>query len=94
MNGNKNLKCYFAFSNDIENNQVYIDMLMACLNSARKNTTLDLHCLYDGEKSDKLYLMLSDYNVHIHLCRIPFEESIYALYSESYMKEKFGSIIS
>mgnify|MGYP003289729704 CR=1 FL=1 len=94
MSGNKKLKCYFAFSNDIENNQVYVDMLSACLSSAKKNTTLDLHCLYDGEKSDKLYNILSDYNVHTHICRIPFENFIYDLYSESYMNEKFGSIIS
>jgi len=94
MHGNKNLKCYFAFSNDIENNQVYIDMLIACLNSARKNTTLDLHCLYDGNKDDKLYAILNQFHVKTKIAKIPFEEELSKIYTHEYMKEKFGTIIS
>ena len=35
MSNNK-LKCFFAFSNDIENNKTYIDLLIATLESAKK----------------------------------------------------------
>lgn len=51
------LKCYFAFSNDISQKVYYVEMLKACLESARRNTTLDLNCLYDGS-ADELFFQV------------------------------------
>lgn len=93
MIGNK-LKCFFAFSNDIENNKTYTDMLIATLASARANTTLDLHCLYDGKKSDKLYSILRKYNVNVHIKTIPFLQQILKIYTPEFMQKHFNTQIS
>lgn len=94
MRGNKPLKCYFAFGHDIENNQCYIDMLMATLSSARKNTTLDLYCLYDGTKDDKLYSLMKEYGVNIKIASIPFFDKIKKIYTNEYMFKVLGYTIS
>jgi hypothetical protein len=73
------MKCYFAFGDDIINNEIYIQMLKTCLASARQNTALDLYCLYDGQKDDKLYKILTDFNVNIIIASIPFKEDIYKI---------------
>lgn len=88
------LKCYFAFSNDIERNQCYIDMLRAGLSSARKNTTLDLYCLYDGDEDDYLYSLLMEYNVKVKIAKISFLSQLKKIYTPAYMMEKFGFVIS
>jgi lipopolysaccharide biosynthesis glycosyltransferase len=88
------MKCYFAFSDDILNNQTYVDMLTVCLKSARKNTTLDLHALYDGKKGDKLYNILDSYGVNIIVATVPFKGDIYKIYTEEYCIKKFGFAIS
>lgn len=88
------LKCYFAFSNDISNKHYYVEMLKACLESARKNTTLDLHCLYDGNKEDDLYDLLLQYNVKVKIASIPFYDKLSGIYTKEYMLDKFGFIIS
>ncbi len=93
MSGNK-LKCFFAFSNDIENNKIYTDMLIATLASARANTTLDLHCLYDGEKNDKLYAILRKYDVTVHIKTIPFLPQILKIYTPEFMQHHFKTQIS
>lgn len=93
MAGN-NLKCFFAFSNDIENNKTYTDMLVATLASARKNTTLDLHCLYDGNKTDKLYKILRKYDVVVHIKTIPFMDKIKKIYTPEFMQKHFNTQIS
>jgi len=53
-----------------------------------------LHCLYDGNQTDGLYKILTNYNVKVHVCRIPFENEIYNLYTEDYMKKNCGFVIS
>ena len=69
-------------------------MLKACLESARKNTTLDLYCLYDGKKDDYLYSLLIKYNVNVKLVTIPFYNELSHIYTNDYMLEKFGYIIT
>ena len=70
MNLNKSrLKCYFAFGCDIINKSHYVEMLKACLESAKRNTLLELHCLYDGRENDDLYNILMEYNVKQSLNR-------------------------
>ena len=93
-NENKKLKCYFAFSDDIINKQYYVEMLKACLESARRNTTLDLYCLYDGKEGDSLYNLLMEYNVNVKIATIPFYNELSKIYTKDYMLEKFGQIIT
>lgn len=87
------MKCYFALSDDVSNNDAYYWMFVAALNSARKNTTLDLHCLYDFRKKnteniedDRIYQLLKAYQVAIHLATIDFEAELLSVYTDEYLK--------
>lgn len=88
------MKCYFALSDDVSNNDEYYYMFICTLESATQNTTLELHCLYDFKKTysnnieeDRIYLLLKKYNVQIHLISIDFEDSLFKVYSDDYLKE-------
>ena len=87
------MKCYFALSDDVSNNDIYYWMFVATINSARKNTNLDLHCLFDFRKKyvdnieqDRIYKLLKEKNVTVHLCSIDFENELLSVYSEDYLK--------
>lgn len=82
---NNKLKCFFAFSNDIESNQIYTELLIATLESAKKNTSLDLYCLYDGIKDDKLYKILKKYGVEVYITSIPFFDDLKRIYNKKYL---------
>ncbi len=86
------MKCYFTFNNDVENNEVYLNMLEVALKSARQNTTLDLNALYEGNASDKLYRILRKYNVKVNLCSLSFYPELEKFYFAK-NKEKYGSNI-
>lgn len=88
------MKCYFALSDDVSNNDVYYWMFVATLNSAKRNTTLDLHCLYDFRKTnveniedDRIYQLLKKYEVKIHLSTIDFEDDLLQVYTDEYLKK-------
>lgn len=88
------MKCYFALSDDVSNNDEYYYMFICTLESATQNTTLELHCLYDFRKTysnnieeDRIYLLLKKYNVQIHLISIDFEESLFNVYTDDYLHE-------
>ena len=80
------MKCYFTFNNDIENNETYMNMLDVALQSARKNTTLDLYALYDGNVEDKLYSILKKYNVKVYICKLSFYNLLENFYDKDYNK--------
>ena len=87
------LKCFFAFSSDIENNQIYIDLLIATLESAVQNTTLDLHCIYIGSENDNIYKILKKYNVTIYITDLQFFSKLKNVYTEEYIhKNALGHI--
>lgn len=88
------MKCYFALSDDVTESDSYYAMFMCALESARKNTSLDLHCLYDFRKTvsdniedDRMYTLLKQYNVTIHLTSIDFEKELCNVYTDDYLKE-------
>lgn len=87
------MKCYFALSDDVADNDAYYWMFVATLNSARKNTSLDLHCLYDFRKKavekiedDRIYKLLKEYSVTVHLTTIDFEDDLLQVYTDDYLK--------
>ena len=59
------MKCYFCLTEPDSKNSVYNDMLYVTLKSARQNTNLDLHVLYDGSTSGRCYEILKEFNVNI-----------------------------
>lgn len=88
------MRCYFALSDDVSNNDVYYSMFICALESARKNTSFELHCLYDFRKAfvndiedDRIYKLLKKYNVIIHLISIDFESELLNVYTDDYLDE-------
>ncbi len=88
------MKCYFALSDDVSQNDNYYWMFVATINSAIKNTDLELHCLYDFRKTfvqnieeDRIYKLLKDKNVKIHLSTIDFERELLSVYTDDYLKK-------
>ena len=88
------MKCYFALSDDVSNRDEYFYMFRCTLESAVKNTSLELHCIYDFKgkncasvDDDRIYKLLKEYEVNIHLCSIDFEEKLLGVYTEDYLKK-------
>lgn len=88
------MKCYFALSDDVSANDGYYAMFLCALESARKNTTLDLHCLYDFRKTccntieeDRIYQLLKKYDVTVHLTSIDFEDALLGVYTDDYLAQ-------
>lgn len=88
------MKCYFALSDNVSNRDDYYYMFECSLESAKRNTTLDLHCLFDYRKTytqkiedDRIYQLLLKYNVTIHICSIDFESELLNVYTDDYLKE-------
>lgn len=88
------MKCYFALSDNVSNRDDYYYMFECSLESAKRNTTLDLHCLFDYRKTytqkiedDLIYQLLLKYNVTIHICSIDFESELLNVYTDDYLKE-------
>ena len=81
------MKCYFTFNNDIENNKTYKEMLEIALQTARKNTTLDLYSLYDGSKEDELYSILQKYGVKVTICKLSFYHLLEHFYDNKYNEQ-------
>lgn len=88
------MKCYFALSDDVSTKDEYYNMLKCTLKSARQNTSLELHCLYDFRgknssdiESDRLYDILKRYDVNIHIISIDFEKELFNTYTDDYLKK-------
>lgn len=86
------MKCYFACNSGVSNSQVYRDLLEVTLKTARKNTTLDLYCLYDGTPDDPACKIMRDYRVHVVFHRITFEKELLELYTPAYMQQRLGRV--
>ena len=52
------MKCYICLTDSIVTRKDYLDLLKVMLISARKNTSLHLVCLYDGNTNDLVYKLL------------------------------------
>lgn len=78
------MKVYFTLNNDIEGNTIYMDMLRACLISAKKNTSLQLNAIYDGKESDKIYKILIENDVNVICHALSFYKELEKFYDEKY----------
>jgi hypothetical protein len=86
------MKCYFACNSGVSDSKVYRDLLEVTLKTARKNTTLDLYCLYDGTPDDPACTIMRKYGVHVVFHRITFEKELLELYTPEYMQQRLGRV--
>lgn len=67
------MEWFFAF--DEKATGWFADMIKVAVLSARKNTTLEPHCIYDGAPTD-LTRWLESQGVVIHFDRVPFRDEL------------------
>ena len=88
------MKCYFCLTEPDERNSVYLDLLYVSLKSARQNTNLDLYVIYDGSENGRCYEILKEFDVHIIKQEFSHKQYLKNVYTEEFMKQLFGKIIS
>ncbi len=88
------MKCYFCLTEPETENSVYLDLLYVSLKSARQNTSLDLHVLYDGSQNGKCYSILKEFNVRIIPHKFSHKEYLKKTYSKEYIRQTCGHDIS
>lgn len=71
----------------------YFDMLKVTLISARRNTTLRLVCLYDGQVNDPIYNLLSEFDVEIIIHELPYKQELMEIYPCEWMLKELGKEI-
>ena len=74
------MKCYICLTDSIVTRKDYLDLLKVMLISARKNTSLHLVCLYDGNTNDPVYNLLKEFNVEIILHQLPYKLELMEIY--------------
>ena len=84
------MKCYFACNKGINESQEYLDMLEVTLNTAKVNTTLSLHFIYNGSETDKAYEIMQKYGVNVIFHQLTFEKELKELYTPEYIKSRLG----
>lgn len=87
------MKCYICLTDSISTRKDYLDLLQVTLISARKNTSLELVCLYDGEKDDATYKLLKKYHVHVIFHPIPYKQELMEIYPKEWMIKELGKEI-
>ncbi|MEB3375017.1 glycosyltransferase [Bacteroides sp. CR5/BHMF/2] len=61
--------------------------------SAKKNTSLHLVCLYDGNTNDLVYRLLKEFNVEIILHQLPYKQELMEIYPREWMLQNLGKEI-
>lgn len=82
------MQWFFAFSGNAST--WFNEMIRVAVISAKEHTTLEPHCLYDGERSD-LTDWLSAEGVNVHFTSVPFRDE---LFSEAVIERNKGSAYS
>jgi len=78
------MKCFFITGRDVENKEVYQDLIRNCLRSAREKTSLDLYALYDGQESDRTFALFRAFGVNVRAHRLSFKDKLADYYSNAY----------
>lgn len=86
------MKVYFTLTSGINKSQILLDMLSLCLKSAKKNTSLNLYALYDGEINDASYKIFTDNNVNVILCKCSFKDKLKKYYENSKFEGLLNSV--
>lgn len=84
------MKCYICLTDSIVTRKDYLDLLKVMLISARKNTSLHLVCLYDGNTNDLVYKLLKEFNVEIILHQLPYKQELMEIYPREWMLQNLG----
>lgn len=87
------MKCYICLTDSIVTRKDYLDLLKVMLISARKNTSLHLVCLYDGNTNDLVYNLLKEFNVEIILHQLPYKQELMEIYPREWMLQNLGKEI-
>lgn len=87
------MKCYICLTDSIATRKDYLDLLKVTLISARKNTSLQLTCLYDGKANDPVYNLLKEYNVEIIFHQLPYKQELMDIYPREWMLKDLGKEI-
>ena len=87
------MKCYICLTDSIVTRKDYLDLLKVMLISARKNTSLHLVCLYDGNTNDPVYNLLKEFNVEIILHQLPYKQELMEIYPREWMLQNLGKEI-
>lgn len=87
------MKCYICLTDSISTRKDYLDLLKVTLISARKNTSLQLICLYDGQVNDPTYRLLESYGVEILLHTLPYKQELMEIYPHEWMVNELGKVI-
>ena len=87
------MKCYICLTDSIVTRKDYLDLLKVMLISARKNTSLHLVCLYDGNTNDPVYNLLKEFNVEIILHQLPYKLELMEIYPREWMLQNLGKEI-
>lgn len=87
------MKCYICLTDSVVDRSDYFDMLKVTLISARRNTTLRLVCLYDGQVNDPIYNLLSEFDVEIIIHELPYKQELMEIYPCEWMLKELGKEI-
>lgn len=86
------MKCYFACNDGVGKRPEYRDMLEVSLKTARRNTTLDLYCIYSGSPKDEAVSLMEHYGVRVIFHTISFEDELMELYTPEFMLQRLGRV--
>lgn len=87
------MKCYICLTDSVVDRSDYFDMLKVALISARRNTSLRLVCLYDGQINDPIYNLLSEFDVEIIIHELPYKQELMEIYPREWMLKELGKEI-
>lgn len=87
------MKCYFALTAPEDGNSLYADLFEVALKSARLNTSLDLHVLYDGPDDHRCRRLMEQYGAHVIPHRFSRREQLLKVYDEDWMRQTLGRVV-
>ncbi len=93
LNTKNEMKCYICLTDSVVGRPDYFDLLKVTLESARKNTSLRLICLYEGTEGDAVCQLLKEYDVEIIFHPWPFKQELMDIYPKEWMIEHYGKVI-
>lgn len=74
------MKCYLTLTAPASDDDPYVDLLEVTLKSARENTTLDVHVLYDGPEDCRTFRLMKQYGAKVIPHRFSHYEEVQRLF--------------
>lgn len=87
------MKCYICLTDSVITRKDYFDLLRVTLISAKKSTSLQLICLYDGKVNDSIYNLLQEFGVEIIIHQLPYKQELMEIYPREWMLQTLGKEI-